>query len=712
MIIPKSILTEENKIFRAFSFFTVYIAAIFILFLDEWPKFSPIILIVMPLGYIASWFTRRGRNILLKILISILMWSALYYFFKELAKNPYDPRIALAHLLLWLQVLHSFDLPKRRDLNYSILVAFILICLGAVISNTMAFFPFLALFLFFCLGSVFLNFLSKQKEEGFNLKIDKTRLIKTLISSSFIMLILSISIYLIIPQYNGAIYYKPLPVSWQIKLPKIFKGQIENPGYPQGGDFLKNKSNKVFNPNSYFGFNSYLDLNYRGKLSNQIVIRVRTNSYNYYRGNIFDYYTGTDWLISSGNIAERFSKIMPINLDVPDFKGREIIQSFYIEDDLPNIIFATWKPYQLYFPSDTIYVDNNGGIRSPFFLEKGTIFSVISTEINPKSDMERLFYYKNEFSKKYIQLPEISDRLKNLAVEITRNSDTDGKKAIAIMTYLTENLKYDLDIPEFPKNKETADYFIFELKRGYCEHFATAMTVLCRLNKIPCRLITGYLPGTYNPFTGYYEIRNNEAHAWVEVLLPQGWVTFDPTPGSEFQNNIEDKPVKTQSFVFLSIFNYFFKNTESILEKLDIKISPLTIKFLLLLIFSTIITVLTYLINPRLFRKTILFLSLFFIKELKTDEDTKKDAIIDYYYKTLNLLKRYGFEKKAYQSHIEFLEKTPIPLNIKEDLYKVTGIFLFSRFSGKNITTAHYEDIKSTFLSLKKRIKNRVITEK
>ncbi|HEY6102107.1 MAG TPA: DUF4129 domain-containing transglutaminase family protein, partial [bacterium] len=64
------------------------------------------------------------------------------------------------------------------------------------------------------------------------------------------------------------------------------------------------------------------------------------------------------------------------------------------------------------------------------------------------------------------------------------------------------------------------------------EMFASAMAVLLRGAGVPARLVTGYAPGTYNVLTGYYDVRNSDAHAWVEVFLPRaGWIEFEPTPG-------------------------------------------------------------------------------------------------------------------------------------------------------------------------------------
>jgi hypothetical protein len=71
-------------------------------------------------------------------------------------------------------------------------------------------------------------------------------------------------------------------------------------------------------------------------------------------------------------------------------------------------------------------------------------------------------------------------------------------------------------------------------KRGYCEYYATTMTMMLRELGIPARYVKGFLPGKRNPNTGTYEVQNRDAHAWVQVYFPgHGWITFDPTGGGQ-----------------------------------------------------------------------------------------------------------------------------------------------------------------------------------
>ena len=76
--------------------------------------------------------------------------------------------------------------------------------------------------------------------------------------------------------------------------------------------------------------------------------------------------------------------------------------------------------------------------------------------------------------------------------------------------------------------------FLFNVRSGHCEYFATAMAVMLRTQGIASRLVNGFLPGEFNEAAGAYTVRQSDAHSWVEVYFPEtkSWVTFDPTPSA------------------------------------------------------------------------------------------------------------------------------------------------------------------------------------
>ncbi len=140
------------------------------------------------------------------------------------------------------------------------------------------------------------------------------------------------------------------------------------------------------------------------------------------------------------------------------------------------------------------------------------------------------FQYPASITGAFLQLPPMSPRVSDLAQEVAGWVRTPYEKVLAIEQHLRQHYQYSLDVgPAQPINP--VEEFLFTRKTGYCEHYATAMVVMLRTLGIPSRLVTGYLPGEWNEYGGYYTVRQRDAHAWVEVYFPRsGWMTFDPTP--------------------------------------------------------------------------------------------------------------------------------------------------------------------------------------
>jgi transglutaminase-like putative cysteine protease len=91
-----------------------------------------------------------------------------------------------------------------------------------------------------------------------------------------------------------------------------------------------------------------------------------------------------------------------------------------------------------------------------------------------------------------------------------------------------EPFEYTMRPPLLADN--AVDEFLFDTRSGFCEHYASAFTVVMRAAGVPARVVTGYLGGEYNPFGGYLIVRQSDAHAWSEVWIDgSGWVRVDPT---------------------------------------------------------------------------------------------------------------------------------------------------------------------------------------
>jgi hypothetical protein len=121
---------------------------------------------------------------------------------------------------------------------------------------------------------------------------------------------------------------------------------------------------------------------------------------------------------------------------------------------------------------------------------------------------------------RYLQLPLLDPRIRTLAGEVIAGSVTDLQRARAIENHLRTSYGYTLDLPE----RETRDpiaYFLFERKKGHCEYFASAMTVLLRAVGIPARIANGFQSGTFNPLSKLYVIRASDAHGSPSIPRPR-----------------------------------------------------------------------------------------------------------------------------------------------------------------------------------------------
>ena len=129
-----------------------------------------------------------------------------------------------------------------------------------------------------------------------------------------------------------------------------------------------------------------------------------------------------------------------------------------------------------------------------------------------------------------LQVPKGIEKVKQLALGITAGINNDALKAIAIERYLRENYIYTLSTSAPPEGVSPIEDFLFNSRKGYCEHYATAMIMMLRSIGIPSRIVTGFYGGEMNSYGGYMIVRQSNAHSWVEALINKKWLRFDPTP--------------------------------------------------------------------------------------------------------------------------------------------------------------------------------------
>lgn len=299
----------------------------------------------------------------------------------------------------------------------------------------------------------------------------------------------------------------------------------------------------------YPGFSNTLDTSVRGDLGDDLVMRVRASEPAFWRGQTFTEFDGRVWSVSPEEGVKRDGP----QIDVPATFGdlprpslsvstEDFIQTFYIESDLPNVVFAASRADVLTFDG-SVWTRPDGSMRSNVTLNKGSVYTVASKRVQVTPDLLQLQgniaatfagIDNPELQKRlapYLALPEsTTQRTLDLAATLRQPSDSTYQTILRYQQWIGENTGYDLNAPVPALDGDAVDNFLFESRLGFCEQIASSLAVMLRSQGVPSRIATGYIPGVRNRVSGVFEVKASDAHAWVEVWFPEtGWESFDPT---------------------------------------------------------------------------------------------------------------------------------------------------------------------------------------
>jgi transglutaminase-like putative cysteine protease len=285
------------------------------------------------------------------------------------------------------------------------------------------------------------------------------------------------------------------------------------------------------------------------ELSQQTVMRITTDELRpgqldppaayYWRGLTYDQYTSAGWSTGETEIDGYAGgwRILTGTLSAE----RVVHQEVEVHANLGGLLHAAGElvtANEEFFvarrsPGDTfgIYIDSAllSGEDDPF--QNYWVDAVLPTA-SERELRDAGWEYPQWVLERYLALPEtIPDRVIALARDLTATAPTPYDQALAIESYL-RTFPYTLDVPFPSAGQDVADYFLFELQRGYCDYYATSMVVLSRAAGLPARLAIGYASGAYDPDNGRYIVTGADAHAWPEIYFPgYGWIEFEPTAG-------------------------------------------------------------------------------------------------------------------------------------------------------------------------------------
>jgi len=274
------------------------------------------------------------------------------------------------------------------------------------------------------------------------------------------------------------------------------------------------------------GFSERMDFGSLGsiKLDPTVVMRVEIEGSSpgpfYWRGHTLDFFDGTAWkneLMTRSRIPRTADEFRLAPFEPGSVTGQQI----YLEPIDSDLVFGLSQVVGIKTDSYYMMVDGAGNIYMPGKSArriKYTAYSIISNS------------FPGYAGRRYLQLPSGSQRVASLAQEVTRGARTSEMKAIALEEYLKRNYEYTLTVSPPPAGVSPIEDFLLKTKKGYCEHYSSAMVLMLRSLGIPARIVTGFFGGDRNTYGGYVIVRKSDAHSWVEAYINGQWKRFDPTP--------------------------------------------------------------------------------------------------------------------------------------------------------------------------------------
>lgn len=264
----------------------------------------------------------------------------------------------------------------------------------------------------------------------------------------------------------------------------------------------------------------------------------------YHLVQLYDIYNGTSWTLSP-QLKNGSQRRLPKQLRLPAF--HDIEANYTVQKWISPKLFAPFRPlmfsatdnvesiriFQNTFFNAELYGRQYPRLPFKYKVTSRIFLPLDQQEIKPDDKRKTVYWLERIPTRHYLQLPrkKISKRLSELVKNLTRDVKDPYRKAILLRDYLRENFNYKLYAEKPPANRELADFFLFDLKEGHCEYFATTLAVMARLAGLPARIATGFSPGNYNTLTNAFDVYEYHAHAWTQIFFDdKGWLTFDATP--------------------------------------------------------------------------------------------------------------------------------------------------------------------------------------
>lgn len=415
--------------------------------------------------------------------------------------------LSLCHIIIVFICVKLLEEKGYRDYMQIIVLSIFLTTISGLFNLSMIFLIYIIIsVLIFNITAIFLTFVNFKS----GIELEKSSF-KSLFTKGLIMVFLSI----------------PLAVIIFIVIPRTDYPLFSSLGY-------SNISKTGFTDK--IGLGDVSSIQEDDKIALRVVMH-KVDIPLYFRGVVFDIFEKNRWISSKSSRASRQKRL----------NGKMVEYEIFLEPHYENFLITVDYPFEMDY-----------GKRRAFFTDKLEVkdMNIVDKKVSYKGVSYLSDRYKDDIDYDfYTDTSNISERVLKFAKNFT--NDNQYKTANAILNYLKNNISYS--IKDLPTGEDSLEEFLFGIKKGNCEFFASSMAILLRANGIPARLVGGFKGGYYNENGKYYTVFNKNAHVWVEAHIDGHWVRFEPTPASiENFTNKKLLPLRLKLQMYFDYISYYW----------------------------------------------------------------------------------------------------------------------------------------------------------
>ena len=464
-------------------------------------ELNPAFMAATPFILVAYYRLCTGRPPVAKETVNALSAVVVVLFPVDVFIISGDVVVAVAHLTLLFHAIKGFDIKDPWDCLQVLFMSLLQLLVASELTLSPV---FAAVFLaFMVIMTVSISYSHLLKEGG-----GVRTFLRPLAAVTLLTALMTVAFFVLIPRFNRGL--------WGKSHSRVFKT----------------------------GFSKNIRLGEFGevKLNPSVVMRVTPDEKPartlYWRGITFEEYGENAWHDKKSARRNIYGNGI---FEVDDVRGKKLKRQEILLAPLDtDVLFAPRGAALVAMNIRYISRDDSGALYVPAKSSSGFKYTVYSSDAPPEA---------RQPLSRYLRLPAGMERISALASRIAsapsndrggdRNGDRAGKIAKKIENYLRSNYAYSLKTDTVPAGVNAVEHFLFTARRGWCEHYATAMTLMLRSAGIPARVVSGFAGGRYNRFGGYLIVRKSDAHTWVEAVVDNKWETFDPTPPSPLEEDAE-----------------------------------------------------------------------------------------------------------------------------------------------------------------------------